>query len=491
MKIKILNQRHPENNAARIARLSSLAEGGPAWHDMVEDWLPKRAVEPTDVYTERKSLATYINHAGSVLDLLAAMLFAEAPKVEGLPDDEYYHQLLNDCDGTGTPWRRWWRETFTHALTGRRCYAWINLPPRNGIEATSRADEEQAGYLEAYLVRVTPEQVLDWGTDQRGRMQWLIWLDVLDERGDVESPRSVRWRWTYVDGSRVRQWEWTPQGGQSTPDDNDDAVETLAIEHNAGRLPVVPLVLPKPLWLMHRVEDAAVAAMRARNEHSWALHQAANELLVLKRDWDDGKAPELGHGHYLKLDAPDDEASYVSPTGIAFEYLEHDVEHTREDLYRVLQAMALSADSDSQKARLSGESKDQDWKATQILLAAYHDHVTSAMTETAKAIMSIRHDGDSNEVAVSGLDGWQTDDVEAFLAQCALANDARALSPTFRRVAARIQAARVLQDEATAEEKEAIRKEIETAPDPMEMADYGLGGAPMDDDEGDDDDDQE
>jgi len=479
MKVKILEQLHPEHDLDRIRRLYALAEGGPDWHGKIEDWLPKREVEPPDVYEERKTLATYVNHAGGILDLLAAMLFGEAPKIDGLPTGDYYEGLINDCDGAGTPWRQWWRETFAHTLRGGRCFVWANLPPAGDVEPATRADEEKLGRLDAFLVRVTAAQVRDWGTDSKGALQWVLWRDIVDEREDVGAERRQVYRWTYVDGVAIRRWEWTPKSGQDRPKLDDDAVELPMIGHGAARLPIVEVCLPPALWLMHRVEDATIAALRARSEHSWALHQGANELLALKRKWTD-EAPDLGHGHWLEL-APDEEAEYIAPTGVAFQYLEKDVAATREDLYRTLNAMALAADSDAQAARLSGESKAQDWQATQILLAAYQDQFISAMHTAAEMILAIRGDdvaGDDG-ISVSGLDGWQTEDLQGFLLAVTQATEASRMSPTFRKVVAKRQAARILQDDVKPEEMEAINAEIDSAPDIEEGPDaYGFGGAP-------------
>jgi hypothetical protein len=480
MKIKILNQRRPGHDLERIRRLYALAEGGPDWRKLVGEWLPKREVEPADVYTERKGLATYVNHAGGVLDLLAAMLFGEAPKIEGLPAGDYYEQLINDCDGAGTPWRRWWREAFADVLRGGRCWVWANLPPAGEVEPATRADEEALGRLDAFLVKVTAQQALDWGTDSRGALRWLLWLDVLEERATVEDKRGKVWRWTYVDDVQIRRWEWSPPEGspKTEPDDDDLAKELPPIAHGAGRLPLVEVALPPALWLMHRVEDATLAALRARNEHTWALHQGANELLVLSRKWDD-QAPELGHGHYLQI-GPEESAEYLAPTGVAFQYLAADVEATREDLYRTLQAMALAADSDSQAARLSGESKAQDWQATQILLAAYQDQIVSSMQAAAELIVEVRGDtADEDGVNVSGLDGWQSEDLQAFLLAVTQASEASRMSPTFRRTVAKRQAERILQDEVSPEDMETIRAEIDAAPDLEEGPEaFGFGGAP-------------
>jgi hypothetical protein len=316
-------------------------------------------------------------------------------------------------------------------------------------------------------VGLTADQVLDWGEDEAGNPTWILFRAVTSERAGPEAARVTVWRWTYLDSRTIRRWEWKPsKPEQPAPLDEDEARELTPIEHKMGRLPVARLRLPSELWTLARLEDAAIAALRARNAHTWALHQAANELLVLKSTWQDEKV-QLGHGHYLRLSRDqhgEDSAEYVGPSGVAFEYLQQDVQDTREELYRIVHQMALAADSDSQKADQSGASKNQDWKALEIILSRFQGLVLDAMTAALRLIAEIRGEA-AQEIAVAGLEGWQSEDLATFFQAVGLATDARSLSPTFRKVVARRQAERLLQDEATPEEMAMIRKEIAEAPD--------------------------
>jgi hypothetical protein len=460
--VKHLNAAHPCYDGKRLEKLRALVDGGPAWHKLKAEWFPKRPVEPAEVYAERQKLLTYTNHAGSIVSMLGAYLFAEAPQVSGLEGD-YWSALWENCDSSGTPWRRFWRDRFKDAQTGRAAYVWVNLPDRApDVVPANRAEEEKAGLLDGWLVQLLPEQVRNWEEDKRGRLTWILFRSVTEEQPSIDAPRAKVWRWTYLDATTIRRWEWKPSGDKTAPADEDTATELPRIAHGIGRLPVIRLQLPPELWAMNKLEDAAVANMRARNEHTWALHQAANELLVVTSAWADEKI-EVGHGHYLRLlrdKDGKDEASYAAPSGVAFEYLQKDVADTREEVYRLLQQMALAADSDATRARMSGESKGQDWKANEILLSAYADLVKGSMREALALLLEARSETGA-DLGITGLDGWQSEDLMTFLEAVALAPDARSLSPSFRKAIAKRQARRLLQDEASAKELEAIEKEIE------------------------------
>ena len=103
MKVRLLNQRRPGRE--RTPLLRALFEGGPLWHDLRSTWFRRRPAEPEDVYLERLSLLTYTNHVGGVLGTLVALLFSEAPVVEGLGAGDgagdFYSRLLEDVDGAG------------------------------------------------------------------------------------------------------------------------------------------------------------------------------------------------------------------------------------------------------------------------------------------------------------------------------------------------------------------------------------------------------
>jgi hypothetical protein len=477
MKVKQLNIPHPSWDGHRLGRLRALMEGGPAWHALKKTWFPQRPVEPADIYDERVSLLTYVNHAGGILTTLCSFLFSEAPQIGGIEGD-YWSRLQENCDGGGTPWRRFWLTLLADALVGRQSFLWANLPDRGNAAYSSRADEEKAGALDAWLIELCPEMVYNWEEDKQGRLSWILFRSILDEQPSIDKPREKVWRWTHIDATHIRRFEWRPTMEKSAPNDEDEVKELPSIAHGVGRIPVIRLQLPGALWGMSRLEDAAVASCRSRNELSWALHQAANELLCVTSKWGDEKIA-LGHGHYLRLSRDEhgeDHAAFVAPSGVAFQFLQQDVQDTREEVYRVLQQMAQAADSDANRARMSGASKSQDWKAHEILLSAFADIVKGAMREAVELLMGIRGET-ASDLTISGLDGWQSEDLLTFLEAAGLATEARALSPTFRKAVAKRQALRLLQDEVSSKELAAIEKEIEES-DPESLDPLSGYGAP-------------
>ncbi len=488
MNAEQLNATHEEYDGPGLAKLRALHEGRKLWHAIAKSpeagWFPKRWAEPDDVFIERRAMLTYNNHAGGIVEMFAALLFAEAPTIDGLPASEYYAGFLKNVDGKSSSWARWWRERVLDALIGKRAYAWVNAPARpEGVELGSLGAETLAGALDLFLVGLKPEQVINWSEDEAGRLTAVMVKDRRTEWAGPDTGNVTVLRWRFIDNTVIHTWEWKAKKGQPAPKDKEDVPEVLpAITHKFGRIPVVRLELSPGLWAMGKLEDPAVAHMRARNEYTWALHQAANELLTITSKSQDS-IPTLGHGHYLQLTRDGDgadEVNYVGPTGVAFDYLQKDVADTRDELFRVVQQMAMSVDQDASQVRQSGESKAQDWKALEVILVSLAAPVLVAMTETLGVIVRARRD--KGAPAVSGLDNWQLEDVLTFLENVALA-DPFIKSETWSKTVALRAAQRILGDEVDAGTMATIKTEVDDAdydppilpPAPVPLEDEGAG----------------
>jgi hypothetical protein len=442
LKVEVLDQRHPSYNRERLRRQRALYQGGDAWQELVAWWLPRHPEEAPESYEHRKARALYENHAGPIVDIMASAVFTEAPQVDVASAGKWLEGFLANVDGQGTPVAPWFRERLVDLLVDQRTFVWTNLPARSGEPLDSLAAEEQAGALDPFFVSLHPSSVIDWGTDEKGRLSWLMSKDVVHERPTVEAGYTTLHRWTYIDATTIRRWVWEAKSGEDAPSANTELEEQPPVLHGFGELPVAMASLTDGMHAMGKLHDPAVAHLRARNDLSWALHRSAHALLVLKR-LDDGTRPVLGAGYYLSI-GRDDDASYVEPSGTNFALLRDDVTDLREEMYRVVHQMAQGAGSNSTRAKMSGESKSQDWKAMEIVLSALAAQMRSLISESIRLAMLPRRVQDKPNV--EGLDGWSEEDIEAWLRAAAMALDAHQLSPTFKRAVAKRQAQRVLQD---------------------------------------------
>lgn len=458
MKFLTLNQTHPDYQKDLLERLEGLYCGGEEWREKIATWIPKNTAEPEDLWAERKKRAVYHNHAGPIVDLIVAYLFAEAVNVAGLDP-----VFLRNVDRRGTDWTPFWRKIFTDALIYQRAYVWVNLPARNSeVQPKSRAEEEQLGLLNTYLVGLEAEEVIDWGEDDAGALAWVMIRQHFQHRGGPEESRKKGIRWIYVDAARIRIWEWYATPDKSTPDPEETIQEKASFDHNIGRLPVVAICLPDGLWAMGKLHDPAVALLRASNDLDWALHRAAHALMTVTTK-DGFVTPKVGAGYYINLSRDsdgEDKVSFAEPSGATFEALDKRIKDLREELYRIVQALALAVSPGSTKQQ-SGESKAKDWQAMEVILSAYAGIILEAMRQVGIVVAGIRRQAPPE---VSGLDGWQQEDLTELLNQIVLVLGLSIPSPTLKRVLQKKAAARLLVD-ASPEERAKIDKEIEEAPE--------------------------
>src|SRR5690606_36977199 len=115
----------------------------------------------------------------------------------------------------------------------------------------------------------------------------------------------------------------------------------------------------------------------------------------------------------------------------------------------------------------SAESKERDWQAAEIVLAAYAARVKEAVRGVLDLVAFVRR-LDVSELQVTGLEGWHQEDLTTELEAMALASDARVLSSTFKREIAKLQASRILGGRVKQDILDAVHTEIDGAPDDLE-----------------------
>lgn len=445
-RVETLNQTHPSRNETWIQEVGGLYEGGERWREHISHWIPQHPVEPDEQWEKRKKQALYANHAGPLVDLFAAHLFAELPTVEGLEGD-WVEGWVQDVDRQGSTLAQFWSARLIDLLVYQTAYVWVELPPPSSADPpASRLQQERSGALDAWLVGLTPEDVIDWHEDGDG----LVWVMVRtrhEDRPDPLGPRTTVWRWTLVDREQITVWEWRSTKDRQVPrgEDYAELVDGFPVEHGFPSIPITRMCLPPGLYAMGKLHDPAIAHLRADNDLRWALWMAAHPLLWIASAFQN-KRPILGAGYYLQL-SPEDSIGYVEPSGASWELLRQDLDRRLSEMHRVVHQMASSISDEASRTQMSGESKAMDWRATEIVLAALALIVGSWMGDTLTLVAQVRSRlGEVDPVTVGGFDGWQTEDLDTWIKAAAASTEALRLSPTFRRELAKRQVAKAIPD---------------------------------------------
>lgn len=482
--VKTLSARHPSYDRERLERWEALYEGGACWRNHVAYWIPQNPQEPDELWHARKNRAAYANDAAPVVDLIAAWCFSSPPDVDGLPEQGHGAGWDTNVDGQGTSLTSFMRAMLTTALTCRTAWTWCNLPARpDGAALVTRADEEAAGVLAAYLVDLEPEHVINWGEDAAGGLQWVVIADKITRQAGPLDPAATVYRWTVIDATTIRRWEWTATEGRPSPQEQDEPVEVPPLVHGwtvDGRpaIPVVRLRLPHGLHVLGKIEDVVVDLTRADNDLGWALHRGAHEMMVLQLA-NPSMGPTLGAGYYMQI-GQDDKVSYASPSGTVYDALTQRITDRREQVYRAVQQMAQSVSGESTPARASGASKALDWQALSIMLDAYAELVKVALRRIL-ALVVRPLTGRTDGLTVEGLDGWSQDDLTEILTNAAMSTP-MVPSPTFRRETAKRIARLALTDlDAETEAKIDAELDAETFEEPGLYAPPPPTDDPLDD----------
>lgn len=467
---KLLNATHKDYDREMLKQWRALFEGGKWWRELLDTWLPKFDQETDEAWSLRKSRALYENVAGPIGELLAGGLMTQPPIIQKF-DKAWFPEFRLDVDNKGTDLESWFQARLMEAMQGGRSYAWVNLPDRNGQLFQSRADEEAAGALNAFLVPLRAIDVIDWETDGRGKLLWIMHRGKTTRRVSLGEKRRTVWTWTYIDSEVIRRWEWMSRDKDGMtldePEPHEEIDELETIEHRMGELPIIKLRLKPATHLMRKVRDNAVALLRAQIDLDHSLHRGAHALLWILSKWEPDK-PVLGSGAFMQLrrDANgggEDKIGYAAPPAEIFEPLARRITQLREAMFRSMHQMAVSADGNATRAQMSGESKQADWRATEIVLSAYADALRPFIADTLRLVSKVR-DGETSMVrpTIDGLEGWHQEDLTEWMLAVAQATTVARLSETYHRAVARKQARRVLpyEDEQV---MKAIEEEIDEA----------------------------
>lgn len=463
--VKVLNQCNPAYNEQLLAEQRALYEGGDSWHAMINTWLPRHPQETYPLYKHRKERATYENNAGPIADLLAGGLFTRPPQIEEY-EGEWVQPFFRDVDKLGHDLNAWLEARLLDAMQGQRVYCWVNLPDKE-VAAQNRMQQEASGQLDPFLMTLKAIDVIDWGHDEYGRLKWLMHKQTDSVRGSIESARVTRCTWTFIDDQVIRRWQWiAADPREHEPKEHEEIGELAPIAHGFGEIPIVEMSLKDSMFIMGKLRDPAVALLRSQNDLDWALYRAAHAILWIRMKWDP-EQPLMAPGAYYKLGRDrdgTDEMGYAEPSGASFEHQSQRVTQQRHGMFRVVHQMAQSYDPNTgSRAQLSGESKAQDWKATEIVLSAYASTLRPFISNVLRLVSRVIDGNGSAQIPlVKGMAGWHQEDLLPFLTATSLAQEALMLSETFHKVVAKEQVRRVL-PHLSEEQVKMIEDEIDKA----------------------------
>lgn len=432
MKYSLLQRTHPDAQLAAAQRHRDLFEGGEAFRARIADYLPKNEQEPDVVYKRRCARAHYLNYCARIVRWFAAALFGCPPVYRSEPEapEWYTARLKEDADGAGTDLDVVLRDAFTRALVAGRAYVRVERPDPGDFTPASLADADRAGLRDVRLCPVPTEQVRHWRRNPDGSFAWVLEhhkREELVELDDATPTITETWTCWREDGT-ARRWAIAYKADRKPTATTD--VPEIEAPTPFGALPLVELALPSELHLLRHIADAQIEHFRKRNALSWSIDRTcyAMPAFFLKNK---KNPPVMGAGYYLLL-GETEKVEWPAPPSAPFEVIQSIARELVQEIHRVVEQMALAVDNNAAAAvGRSGDSKDADSRATQIVLPAFGVHVREFAEKVLDLVTLAR--GEALTWSVEGMDRYEGVDASTIV-DVALASDPLAIpSVTHRR----------------------------------------------------------
>ena len=467
--IERLNREHPEyrDRKEMWQRYWDFYVGGEQLRRNASFYLVRRQKEPNDVYAERLARVFYENYLGSCIDWYAATLFRTRPAITvrtaDRPVQDFYTQLLADCDCRGTSLLELARKVFIQTLVFRESFLLVDFPRVSG-EAASRAEEDAVGKSRAYAVPYSPQQLINWKVDKDGDYEWVVLKTERTYQEDLNSPELISEQcWSYYDRENFQIYKLTSSeanggaGGMSSAAGEDIELVDEGRHGLAGlsRVPLVRMSVTDGLWLANKVALLQQEHFNKSNALSWALHMGlfAMPVIYSERDWEQ----IVGEAYYIQL-APNDRFGWTEPEGHVFQIAADNLDRLKDEIYRVCYLMTQAGGREARNLGQSGVSKRRDFAVTQEVLRAYGDLVKDFLGRVLKLTAQARKD--PVEIEITGMDQFEEPDFGEELENAQGLQKIGIGSPRFEKEIRKRVALKYLES-ASQETKNEIVREIE------------------------------
>lgn len=461
IKRNTLATRNPDLDCEYLADLRALYEGGHALlhnQGIMRRIFPKHMKELPEIYAERCRRAVYVSIASTIIDFMTASLASDpimmkSGKNEQL--DEWYAKFVKDVSPPGgdkTTLATFCRDRVTEMLITRVAWSRVDMP-RPG-EFPNLGAQVDAGKLDAYVVPVPTESVIDWRDGPGGELDWLIVEDVEAPR---ESPMDARdtvvetWKmWTRTGWAR---YQLKHKVNENVPDDK--LVEKVngpdgEGEHTFGRVPFARTVLPKGLWAMDTLDSLARSHLNMRSTLDWSLKQDGDPQLYeflgpeeststmdtseAQQDPNRAVNQNRGPGH-VQIRGKDDRAEFLSPDPEAAKIMMQSLDKTKDEMHAVMHMMAMAVTQNTTALGRSGLSKQQDRATTEVVLTALGQYAREHMVAVFELVSLGRGDKSMiNSWSAEGAARFQSDDGDKIIDRAVTVSQAPIKSPTAQRI---------------------------------------------------------
>lgn len=482
MQLQQLNSQNSCYKPELFNRYRCLYNGGVLFRENIKKFLLKNNNEEQTVYLRRCQESSYRSYVGPIIDHFGSQVFTapycirptQSNQKDGYGNpslvdnlDEFYPEFKEDCDLKGTDLSSFMKHQLITSLVLGKSYWLIDLPEKSE-EIKTLADYQENDLGRARLVDIEPESVIDYEIDDFGEFEYVVLHYKEYRRPTILDSRNIcteTWKIYFTDHVEIYQIVYDPKKKQLKPTDEITLIDSF--QHSFNKVPIICMDLPMGFWLMDRVAEAQIQHFRLSAALGWSLLRSAYPMIVFNIK-DNDSLPNTGAGQGIIMNI-DEKASYVEPGGSSYSVLQKEINDQKDEIYRVSQQMANSADNSAGSLGRSGESKVQDQQATEICCKTYGTIVREAIEKTFELISDAR--GDENiKFSIEGLNQYSFADPTIVIANAQQLKALSIPSETFYKELNSQLVEASLKPDTKQEVKDKIRQEIESAknkPEPI------------------------
>lgn len=375
--------------------------------------------EPDAGYFARLERCFYLGYVGPAIDYYVQWLFSQKPNVqfseldsnESVDSPDWWRDFESDCTGAGVSLGDFLRDRFRDEQICQRT-GWL-IGTQVDTQDMTQAEAEDAGVDGVVLTEFDACEILDWQRDSAGKLEWVVLCkeelrrQFPERRVRVETLR-------YIDRTTYASWEAVEGKSQG-----EKSLQFLGSkDHNLGVVPFVMPEIPEGLWIMNKLASWQIdlfnqSQILSRGELLSCFLQPA----ITSND-DSAQSRIFGEGNLLRLHSgntaagePPEKFELIGGNPAPLEFIAKRLQDKIQEGFRTIYAMSLAVDGQSASAvARSGASKQEERRASEIILAGLGGYVREAYTQTLEIVALIQDT--PVKAVIDGYDNFQVSSLE-------------------------------------------------------------------------------
>lgn len=452
VQFKILNTNNICFQPDLINKMELLYDGGYKIMQNASLFLPKLSIESAKSHKERLQCASYLPYLAEFVNHFASNLFSDDLTVNeavdaqdgntlgGSADESFYKVFAANCDEEGTSLHNFMHDLFDEALYCPCAYVGVDFKNVDSEEdqPENLLEEEMRGLSRAYLYCIDPKTVIDWKINKANqKFDWIkLKNDVIVQDDPLLPPQhKVQFKlWIMQNGLAAwKLFESKLMDLNKQPLNNDDIPLVSQGITSFREIPIFKMQITDGLHIGNKLGPICEELFQRRSFLVSNMNKTCISIPVVKLGPEISAPGEAmpsdvqqnpNRGFAMQMDMANkgytvigagDDIVIREASGASHALVDKQLNELIEKMHELIAQMANSVANNSKALGRSGQSKQEDRAATEILLSAYSRICKDFIKEIYNCIASAR--GESVVWVVSGLTTFVEEDKAVLMAE--------------------------------------------------------------------------